>query len=92
MRNMAWFRLKEKEQVAVLLRLVVVGKESFLKVGSILEMTSDFVLLWYLNVSKSVSQAPEKCENERNIDGMVVLLLFLSKDCIQLTSSSAMRF
>ena len=45
MRDIAWLRLKKKEQVAVLLRLLIVGKETFLKVRRILKVTCDLILL-----------------------------------------------
>ena len=37
--------LEQEEQVSVLLRLFVVGEEAFLKLGGIVEVVRDFVLL-----------------------------------------------
>lgn len=45
MGNMAWLRLEEEEQVAVLLRLLVVGKEAFLEFEAVSQVVGDFILL-----------------------------------------------
>jgi hypothetical protein len=45
MRNVLRLGLQEEEQVAVLLRLVVVGEEAFLQFCGFIEVTRDFVLL-----------------------------------------------
>lgn len=42
---MAGFGLQQKEQIAVLLGALVVGKETLLRVGGIIEMAGDFILL-----------------------------------------------
>ena len=46
MRNISRFGLEKEEQVAVLLSLLIVGKEALLKICSIFKMTRDLVLLW----------------------------------------------
>ncbi len=43
--DVARLGLKEEEEIAILLGLLVVGEESFLQIGSIFEMASYFVLL-----------------------------------------------
>jgi hypothetical protein len=45
MGNVAWFGLEEEEQVAVFLRLVVVGKEAFLEFEAVAKVVCDFILL-----------------------------------------------
>jgi hypothetical protein len=45
MRNVPRFGLEEKEQVAVLLCLFVVGEEAFLQFEAVCEVVCDFVLL-----------------------------------------------
>lgn len=45
MRNVSRLRLEEEKQVAVLLRLVVVGEEALLQFGGLFEVACDFVLL-----------------------------------------------
>lgn len=41
-------RLKKKEQIAVLLRLLIVREETFLKICGIFEMVCDLVLLFII--------------------------------------------
>ena len=43
--DMSRFGLQEEEQVAVLLRFVIVRKEAFLKICGLFEMACDFILL-----------------------------------------------
>lgn len=45
MGNVSRLRLKQEKEIAVFLRLVIVGKKAFLEVYSIFEMVCDFVLL-----------------------------------------------
>jgi hypothetical protein len=45
MRNVARLRLQQKQQIAVLLCLVVVGEETFLQFHALFEVARDFVLL-----------------------------------------------
>jgi hypothetical protein len=45
MGNVAWFGLEEEEQVAVFLRLVVIGKEAFLEFEAVTKVVGDFILL-----------------------------------------------
>jgi hypothetical protein len=45
MRNVPWLGLQQEQQIAVLLRLVVVGKETFLQFHAFFEVARDFVLL-----------------------------------------------
>lgn len=45
MSNVSGLRLQEEEQVAVLLRFVVVWEEAFLHVGGVFKMAGDFILL-----------------------------------------------
>lgn len=50
-RNMSRLGLKQKQEVAIFLRLLIVGKEAFLQVRCILEMGCHFVLLLHALVS-----------------------------------------
>lgn len=47
--NVSRLRLQKKQQVAVFLRLIIIGEDTFLDFSSIFEMTGDFVLLqkWF---------------------------------------------
>jgi hypothetical protein len=45
MRNVPWLGLEEEEKIAVLLRLIVVGKEALLELGGFIEVACDLVLL-----------------------------------------------
>lgn len=45
MSDMTGLGLKEEQEVAVFLRLLIVGKETFLKVGGIFEVIGNFILL-----------------------------------------------
>lgn len=45
MGDVAGFRLKEEEEIAVLLSLIVIGEETLLGIYGIIEMAGDFVLL-----------------------------------------------
>lgn len=45
MSDVPGLRLKQEKQIAIFLCLLIVGKEAFLKIGSIFEMTGNFVLL-----------------------------------------------
>lgn len=58
MRNVFWLGLKEKQQVSILLRLLVVGEEAFLQLGGILQVTCDFVLLLRVRVCPFVTYVP----------------------------------
>lgn len=42
---MAWFGLEEEEQIAVFLRLLVIGKETFLEFEAVCKVVGDFILL-----------------------------------------------
>lgn len=43
--NVSWFRLEEKQQVAISLCLLIVGERSLLQFESIFKVAGDFVLL-----------------------------------------------
>lgn len=43
--NVPGLRLEQEQQVSVFLRLLIVGKEALLQLGSFVEVTCDFVLL-----------------------------------------------
>ena len=45
MGNVTWFGLEEEQQVAVFLRLLVVGKEAFLEFEAVCKVVGDFILL-----------------------------------------------
>lgn len=60
MGNMAWLGLKQKEQVAVLLRLLVVGKEAFLEFEAVSQVVGDFILLQDSQYRRGVSVAYER--------------------------------
>ena len=57
MRNVSRLGLEQKEQIAVFLRLFVVGEESFLQFSSLVKMASDLVLLY----TKSIPAKCNKC-------------------------------
>lgn len=42
---MAGLGLQQKEQIAIFLGALIVGKETLLRVGGIIEMTGNFILL-----------------------------------------------
>ena len=43
--SISGFRLQEEKEVAVFLRLLVVGKEAFLEVEAVCKVVGDFILL-----------------------------------------------
>ena len=43
--NVSGFRLQEEKEVAVFLRLLVVGKEAFLEFEAVCKVVGDFILL-----------------------------------------------
>lgn len=45
MRDMPGLRLQEKQEIAIFLRLVIIWENTFLNLGSILEVAGDFILL-----------------------------------------------
>jgi hypothetical protein len=54
MSDVAGFRLEEEEQVAVLLRLVVVGEEALLEFEAVSKVVGDFILLQASQYSRVV--------------------------------------
>jgi hypothetical protein len=57
--NMPRLGLQQEQQVAVLLRLVVVGENAFLHLGGIFKMACDFVLLEYQKSAKTKARTPK---------------------------------
>lgn len=56
MRNVSRLSLQEEEQVAVLLRLLVVGKEALLELGGFIEVACDLILLHSKSMPIKVAQ------------------------------------
>jgi hypothetical protein len=53
MRNVSRLGLQEEQQIAVFLRLVVVGEEALLELHAFFEVACDFVLLWMVSSCSS---------------------------------------
>ena len=49
MRNVSWLRLKQEQEVPVLLGLVVVGEASLLELGRVFEVAGNFILLQWVS-------------------------------------------
>jgi hypothetical protein len=53
MGNMTGLRLQQKQEIAVFLGSIIVREETFLRVGGVIEMAGDFILLRGASVTRS---------------------------------------
>ena len=56
MRNVPWFGLEQKQQVAIFLCLFVIWEKPFLEFKAVCEMVCDFVLLRVSSVSSTYTR------------------------------------
>jgi hypothetical protein len=53
MGNMTGLRLQQEQEIAVFLGSIIVREETFLRVGGVIEMAGDFILLRGMSVTRS---------------------------------------